>query len=123
MRVLGLAACVATSLQGCAELETAKQQQKMDSALSPYIGRSIAEYVGARGPPQFEYEIGKNKKSFQWVITGQSAAGGAVLSGGVVVARPAQTLICRVTFAATSDKPAPTYADWKIESFQWAGAC
>jgi hypothetical protein len=110
-------------LNGCAELEAQKQQQKMQNALSQWIGRSIADYVAVKGAPQLDFDVGKGKKSFQWVLTGQAPAAGAVLSSGIVVARPAQTLTCRVTFTAVAEKPAPTFADWRIETYQWGGDC
>ena len=37
----------------------------MAANLDPYIGQSIAAYVGVRGPPQAVIDLDKNKKMFQ----------------------------------------------------------
>jgi hypothetical protein len=73
MRVWGFLVIGAIGLGACASQQE-QQKKTMAANLDPYIGQSIAAYVAARGPPQTVIDIGPNKKMFQWVITGQSAA-------------------------------------------------
>ena len=115
------ALALALTLAGCAS-EQQQQQQKMAASLDPYIGQSIAAYVGVRGPPQAVIDLDKNKKMFQWLMTAQSAAV-AVPINGIIVARPSQQLECRVSMTAMTDRPNPTLADWIIAGYQWAGSC
>jgi len=45
-----------------------QQATKMQSALTPYVGRSIADYVVERGPPTTTIDLGGNRRAFQWQI-------------------------------------------------------
>ena len=69
MTTIRAGAIIASSilLFGCAE-ET--QRNKMEAALSPWVGRSIADYVLSRGPPTNTVNLGPDKRGFQWVLTG-----------------------------------------------------
>lgn len=104
-------------LLGCAD-----QNQKMQSALDRYVGRSIADFALDRGPPTNTIDMGANKRGFQWQITGQSA-GAVVPVSGMLVAVPPRLQTCIVSFAASTTKPSPALSDWIIESWRWNGAC
>ena len=94
----------------------------MDTALSPFVGKSIADFALAHGPPKDTINMGPNKRGFQWVITGQSA-GAVVPVGGALVAVPPRQQTCMVSLVANSIKPSSVLSDWIIESWQWSGAC
>jgi hypothetical protein len=85
----------AVAVGGCAAQLQAK---KMDTALTPYVGKSIDDFALDHGPPTNTIDIGGNKRGFQWVITGQS-----------------QT--CTVSLVASTIKPSPALSDWIIESW------
>jgi hypothetical protein len=110
----------AIALAGCASQQ--EQQQKSTTAqLDTWIGLSISTVVGAHGPPQATFDLGPNKKMFQWVMTPQSPGFVAPISG-MVVTRGPQTQECSVSLTATTSRTTPTLADWRITSYQWAGA-
>jgi hypothetical protein len=110
----------AIALAGCVSQQ--EQQQKNTTAqLDTWIGQSISTVVGAHGPPQASFDLGPNKKMFQWVITAQSPRLVAPISG-MAVTRGSQTQECRISLTATTSRTAPTLADWHITSYQWTGA-
>ena len=109
-RVIIIASSI--SLLGC---EAQMQQNKMGAALSPWVGRSIADYVLSRGPPTNTVNLGPDKRGFQWVLTG-------VAPGGVVPVPPRQQT-CVISFEAETRSANPALADWTITSWRWNGAC
>jgi hypothetical protein len=113
-------------LPGCAAQERARAEQlqktKMDSALTPYVGRSIADFMIDRGPATNAIDMGGNKRAFQWKITGQTP-GAVVPLSGVLVAVPPQQQTCLVSLIASASKPAPAMSDWIIDSWRWNGDC
>src|ERR1700730_9968309 len=76
--LMGLFCAFAGLALGCAarERDRAEQLQKtrMESALTPYVGRSIADFMLDRGPATNAIDMGGNKRAFQWRITGQTSA-------------------------------------------------
>jgi hypothetical protein len=108
-------------LVGCVSAAD-QQNKKMESALTPYVGRSVAEFALAHGPPTNAIDMGANKKAFQWVITGQTA-GAVVPLGGTLVTVPPREQTCRVSLVANAYKPSAALSDWIVESWQWNGAC
>lgn len=99
-----------------------RQQSKMFDALSPFVGKTIADYELSKGQPENVIELGPNRRGFQWRFGGQSP--GAVLPiGGAIVAVPPRQLECRVTLTASSSKANPNTYDWIIESYRWDGSC
>ena len=109
-RVIIIASSI--SLLGC---EAQMQQNKMEAALSPWVGRSIADYVLSRGPPTNTVNLGPDKRGFQWVLTG-------VAPGGVVPVPPRQQT-CVISFEAETRSANPALADWTITNWRWNGAC
>ena len=109
----------AVALCGCA---AQLQSKKMETALTPYIGRSIADYSLDHGPPSNTIDMGPNKRGFQWVITGQSPSAIVPLSG-MLVAVPSHAQTCSVCLVASTGKPSPALSDWIIESWRWNGDC
>ena len=105
----------AVAVGGCAA-------QKMEKALNPYIGKSIADYALDRGPPTNSIDMGGNKRGFQWVMTRQSPAALVPLSGALI-AVPSHEQICSVSLVASTLKPSPALSDWIIESWRWNGDC
>ena len=71
----------------------------MHTALTPYIGRTIADYVLDHGPPANTVDLGPSKKGFQWLTTQR----------------------CTVSIVAHATKPDPSLADWVIEHWRWQG--
>ena len=110
----------AIALAGCASQQE-QQQKNMTAQLDTWIGQSISTVVGAHGPPQATFDLGPNKKMFQWEITTQSPGFVAPISG-MVVTRGSQTQECRISLTAITSRATPTLADWHITSYQWAGA-
>ena len=106
----------------CFLLGCATQNQKMQDALHPYVGSSIADFALDHGPPTNTIDMGGTKRGFQWQITGQSA-GAVVPVSGMLVAVPPQQRMCLISFVASTTKPSPTFSDWIIESWRWNGAC
>ena len=121
MTTIRAGAIIASSilLFGCAE-ET--QRNKMEAALSPWVGRSIADYVLSRGPPTNTVNLGPNKRGFQWVLTGV-APGGVAPIGGALITVPPRQQTCTVSFEAETRSANPALADWTITNWRWNGAC
>jgi hypothetical protein len=109
------------ALLGCVSAAD-QQTKKMESALTPFVGKSVADYALAHGPPTNTIDMGANKKGFQWVITGQTAGAVVPLSGMLVTVPPRQQT-CMVSLVANSTRPSQALSDWIIESWQWNGAC
>ena len=127
MRLRGCLILATLSLAGCAGMdgptsEQIAQSTRMESALSRYVGKSIADIAIARGPAQSDFEIAKGTKVFQWVSYGQAPGMSAVMNN-MMITRPGAQLVCRVSFTAKTDKPQPTLADWQIVSWRWEGHC
>jgi hypothetical protein len=95
-RIIVLALCLA--LAGCAST-TQQRQERMHTALTPYIGRTIADYAVDHGPPTNTVDLGPGKKGFQWLAT----------QG------------CTVSIVAHATKPNPALSDWMIEHWRWQG--
>jgi hypothetical protein len=102
----------AAALVGCVSQQE-QQQKNVTAQLNTWIGQSISTVVGAHGPPQATFDLGPNKKMFQWVMTSQSP-GLVVPISGMAVTRAPQTQECRVSLTATTSRPTPTLADWTI---------
>jgi hypothetical protein len=124
MRTASIALCMLVG--GCAEAqqqsEEAAQKAKMEAALKPYIGKTIADYVLDRGSNYSVIDIGKGKRGFQWVLTRQTPSV-TVPVGGMAVTTPPQTQTCTVTMIASTTKATPALGDWVIENWRWNGAC
>jgi hypothetical protein len=73
----------AMALAGCVSQQE-QQQKNVTAQLDTWIGQSISTVVGAHGPPQATFDLGPNKKMFQWVITSQLPGLVAPISGMVV---------------------------------------
>jgi hypothetical protein len=110
----------AMALAGCVSQQE-QQQKNVTAQLDTWIGQSISTVVGAHGPPQATFDLGPNKKMFQWVITSQLPGLVAPISG-MVVTRGPQTQECRISLTATTSRTAATLADWTVTSYQWVGA-
>jgi hypothetical protein len=115
--IVVLIAC--TVVAGCAQQQ---QTKKMETALTPYVARSIADFALDHGPPTGTIDMGAGKRGFQWVITGQSA-GAVVPISGMLATVPPQQQVCTVSLVASTAKPTPSLSDWIIESWRWNGAC
>jgi hypothetical protein len=119
MRLRGIV--LAVLLAGCASTQQ-QQADKMSAVLSPYIGQPIANPIAAKGPPTNTFDLSPGKKMFQWQLTQQSASA-VVPIGGSFVAVPSQTMVCTVSFTASTNKANPSLSDWIVESYTWNGAC
>ena len=117
MRALAIAMASAVAVGGCA---AQMQSDKMEKVLSPYIGKSIADFALDRGPPTNTIDMGNNKRGFQWVIT-KPSPGAIVPLSGVLIAVPSHHQTCTVAFVASTTKPSPALSDWIIESWRWNG--
>jgi hypothetical protein len=107
---------------GLAPDQASDQASKMDGALTPYVGRPIADYVLDRGPPTNTIDMGANKRGFQWQLTRQTAGALVPISGLVVTVPPGQQQ-CTVSLIASTTKKSPALSDWIIESWRWNGEC
>jgi hypothetical protein len=113
---------LSATLTGCAAYRAQNQQRKMEAALSPYAGRSIADYVVQRGAPQSSVALNETTRMFTWEMYG-SSAGVIVPINGMLISRPPQTLSCSVNMIAKTTKKNPTLSDWIISGWRWSGAC
>lgn len=117
----------AMALGGCASTSatSAWEQQniKMGELLSPYVGRSIADYVVEKGPPATATQLSADKKLFEWIWSRQTTGAAVALSNGMVLSRPAGTESCKVSIVAKATVPNPTLSQWIIEGSRWEGAC
>lgn len=95
---------------------------RMQTSLDQYVGRPISDVILDRGPPTSTFDMGPNKRAFQWALTGQTA-GAVVPISGVLVTVPPRTQNCMVSFVASANKSGPTISDWMVESWRWNGAC
>jgi hypothetical protein len=94
----------------------------MDGALTPYVGRTVADFVLDRGPPTNTIDMGPNKRGFQWLVTAQTA-GAVVPVSGMLVTVPPRQQSCSVSLIASTTKKSPALSDWIIESWRWNGEC
>ena len=115
---------VAIALSACAGMQQQQQQEKMKAALDPYIGRTIAEYVIARGPPQQQIALGPKQRLFEWIMTEGTPGVAMVMPGSnMVVSRPPGTRSCNVAFVANAPGENAALNQWVIKSYRWNGAC
>jgi hypothetical protein len=122
IRTLLLCIGICVLSPGCvADHQAADQAARMDGALTPYVGRTIADYVLDRGPATNTIDMGANKRGFQWHLTEQTAGAVVPLSGMLVAVPPGQKS-CTVALVASATKPSPALSDWVIESWR-NGAC
>jgi hypothetical protein len=56
----------------------------MDGALTPHVGKTVADYALDRGPPTNTIDMGANKRGFQSQLTGQTAGAVVPVSGMLV---------------------------------------
>jgi hypothetical protein len=122
VRGIAIIAVIAFTLAGCAAMEQQQQQAKMKSFLDPYLGRSIADHVVAKGPPASVTDLGPNRRLYRWVWTRQTV-GALVPVGGAIMSIPSQQQQCIVSFTASATKQSPSLQDWIIENYSWEGAC
>jgi hypothetical protein len=108
-------------LLGCASAAE-KQTAKMEGALTPYVGRSIADYALDHGPPTSSIDMGGNRRGFQWQMTRQTPAAVVPLAGSLI-AVPSRQESCMVSLVASSSKPDAALSEWIIENWRWNGAC
>jgi hypothetical protein len=92
----------------------------MEATLTAYVGRSIADFAREHGPPRNVVNIEPNKRSFEWIMTGQGTPGKMPLTG---FAMSSQQLSCMVSLVASSTKASSELSDWIIESWHWNGNC
>jgi hypothetical protein len=123
VRGIAIIAVIAFTLAGCAAMEQQQRQEKMKVLLDPYLGRSIADHVVAKGPPTSVTDLAPNRRLYRWVWTSQTA-GALVPVGGSIVAIPSQQQQCIVSLTATSSvKQSASLQDWIIDNWNWEGAC
>ena len=99
-----------------------RQQQRMESSLNPYMGRSVAEFAADHGYPTSTVSLSDDESSFRWVITGQGVGAVIPVGGSLIVAPPTQR-VCTVSLRAKTQSPQPELKDWIIQSWNWQGAC
>jgi hypothetical protein len=88
------------ALAGCASA-VQQRSERMHTSLTPYIGRTVADYALDHGPPTNTVDLGPSKKGFQWLTTKS----------------------CTVSIVAHATKPNPELSDWVIEHWRWQGVC
>lgn len=86
------------TLAGCAAVQQC--HERVHTALTPYIGRTIADYVLDHGPPTNIVDLGSGKKGFQWLTTKTRT----------------------VSIVAHATKPDPALSDGVIEHWRWQGS-
>lgn len=98
------------------------RQERMQTALDAYVGRSVAEFVADHGDPTSSVKLSNTETAFRWVITGQGVGAVVPIGGSLIVAPPTQR-VCTVTVRATTQTPNPELKDWIIQGWNWQGAC
>jgi hypothetical protein len=112
---------LALLLSGCA---AQMQQDKMKAALDPYVGRTIADYVVARGPPQQQTSLGAGQRLYEWILLAPTPGVAMVLPGSnMIVSRPAGTTSCTVAMVANAQSESAPLNQWVITGYRWNGAC
>jgi hypothetical protein len=84
-------------------MQQQQQQEKIKAALDPYVSRTIAEYVIARGAPQRQTALSPKQRLFEWILTEETPGVAMVMPGSnMVVSRPPGTRSCTVAFVANA---------------------
>lgn len=126
MQFLRSAAFIAAAfaVTGCAAMEQDQQQSKMKTALDSWKGRTVADYVIARGPPTRQTDLSPTQRLYEFIMTEGTPGVAMVMPGGnTVVSRPPGTRSCTVAFVANSPSVNAPLSQWTIESYRWNGAC
>lgn len=109
----------AVVLSGC----VTSREEELKKNLDSWIGQPVAAVALNAGPPQSSFDIGPNKRAFQWQTFGQTP-GMAMPINGMMVYRAPQQTVCNVSFIASSmSGSASTLADWRIEGWNYNGHC
>lgn len=97
--------------------------EQLKSQFKTWIGSPISAVALKYGPPQGSFTAGPNRKTFQWVLSGQTLGIAVAVpnTNAVLVNAPQQTT-CVVSFTAAARSPHPTLVDWKIDNYAWSGA-
>lgn len=119
LRVVLLSIAALCLLTGCAAQQ---QQTKMKAALDPYIGRTVAEYVIAAGPPMRQTQLGPGQRLYEWMISAPTP-GVAMMMNGIVVSRPPGMAECTVAFTAHAALDSDPLNQWVISGYRWNGQC
>ena len=124
MRVFGIVA-ICAALSGCVTTQEqiqADQQTRMETALTPWIGQSVASYVAVHGDPTTSVALNEHTTAFRWVMTGSSTGAVIPVMGTLMVVPPRQ-LQCMVAFQATTSAKTPQLKDFTITKYTWEGVC
>ena len=70
MRNLGMAACAAMMLAGCA----ATKQEVIEQLGSQYIGKNVDVLVAQFGPPTATFKMNSGQTPYQWQLSNLSTA-------------------------------------------------
>lgn len=124
LAVIIAAACVS----GCQQMEIDRAaQQRIDRMkvfLEPFVGKTVADYALAFGPPQTSFDVSPGKKAFQWETISHSVGMAMLLPGtSMIVSRGPEEQSCRISFVAASTKTNPSLGNWVIEHYRWQGFC
>lgn len=121
LRVVLLSLAALCLLTGCAAQQ---QQSKMKAALDPYVGRTIAEYVIAAGPPMRQTQLGPGQRLFEWMIQAPTPGVAMVMPGSnMIVSRPPGMASCTVAFVANAAPESDALNQWVISGYRWNGQC
>lgn len=116
--MLLLCGCASTGLT-----PQVSQQTKMQAALDPWIGQSVASYAAERGNPASQIAVDDATTAFRWMFSG-TTAGAIIPVGGTVLVAPPREQTCTVVFYATGKKRgAIELKDFVINRYEWSGAC
>ena len=121
---IGLLSFISIILSACAPFQSQAptQQERMNIALSAWVGKSIAEHSAAKGNPTEIIKLNDTEAAFRWIITRQGP-GGVMPIGGMMAVLPSQQLTCVVRFDAKTTKKQPELKDWIIMRHHWEGYC
>jgi hypothetical protein len=81
MRLMALMA-IAGLLTGCSS-----PQEQLQKSMESWVGHPISEYALRFGPPLSSFDMGNNRRAFQWQSTGLTP-GVAVPINGMMVYAP-----------------------------------
>ena len=111
---------ISSVLQGCGAVGHARAKAALDSQL----GQPVTNIVGFSGPPTEKIPLGNNTVMFQWLHYGSAQRAGTMsnLGGTLVYTAPqGYTTECRLSITAHTNKSNPTYNDWIITNWRYAG--
>ena len=114
----------AVLLSACSPTQNTAQQaqERMNTTLTSWVGRNVAEFSVQYGRPVDIVKTSNNTAVFRWTSYSQSA-GGIVPIGGMMAVVPPRQFACNVRLTAVSKTGSNELRNWTIQRYQFDGYC